>query len=293
MTSFSLAEMLKAAGARMVSELSDRFVPHRGEQGAAREAIVREFLRSYLPARFDISTGFVIDAHGAVSGQLDIIIADSMVAPRFEVSGGVRFYPCESVVAVGQVRTHCDSRKKVWNAFKNLSSASELDRSAGGRALCDRSGVPLDHIGDHLDRVFTFLFVIDKCVESDTMLNVMLDYVLRTPAHVWPSLILSLGKYLMTYSCDDGACPNTIHARGLSSMLEEDGNNTLLQFYVYLSQAIASTRVARMSSWHHLGRAASVKADIHFSAFDDPPPFLSSLPGPPILPGCPYDDDEE
>jgi hypothetical protein len=77
-----------------------------------------------------------------------------------------------------------------------------------------------------------------------------------------------------TYACDDGACPNTMHARGLSSMVEDDGNKTLLQFYVYLSQAIAVTRVAHMSSWHHLGRAAPVKADIHFSTVDDPPPWF-------------------
>jgi hypothetical protein len=292
MSSFSLADMLKAAGARMASELSDRFVPHRGEQGAAREAVVRDFLRSYLPARFEVSTGFVFDAHGAASDQLDIIVADSMVAPRFEVAGGVRFYPCEAVVAVGQVRTHCDSKRKVWDAFENLRSAAELDRSAGGRALCDRSGAPIDHTRDHLDRVFTFLFVIDKCIKSEAMAKLVLDYAQRNSEHVWPSLVLSLGKHLTTYACDDGACPNTMHARGISSMLEEDGNNTLLQFYVYLSQALASTRVARMSSWHHLGRAASVNGDIYYSATDDPPPFLASLVGG-FPPGFPYDDEDD
>jgi hypothetical protein len=290
---FSLAEMLQAAGARMASELSDRFVPHRGEQGAAREAIVRDFLRAYLPSRFVVSAGFVFDAAGAVSNQLDIIVADESVSPRFEVAGGVRFYPCEAVVAVGQVRTHCDSRKKVWDAFENLRSVSELDRSAGGRAVCARTGKPIEHTSDHLDRIFTFLFVIDKSIDADSMLNVMLDYVLRNEDYTWPSLVLSLGKYVMTYACDDGACPNTTHARGLSSLLEEDGNNTLLQFYVYLSQAITVTRVARMESWSHLGRAAAVNADIYFSTTDDPPPYLSTLLGGPFPPGCPHDDNDD
>lgn len=276
----------------MASELSDRFVPHRGEQGAAREAVVRDFLRSYLPARFEVSTGFVFDAHGTASAQLDIIVADSMVAPRFEVSGGVRFYPCEAVVAAGQVKTHCDSKRNVWDAFENLRSVAQLDRSAGGRALCDRSGAPIDHTRDHLDRVFTFLFVIDKCIESETMVTLMLDYAQRNSEHLWPSMVLSLDRYLTTYACDDGPCPNTMHARGISSMLERDGNNTLLQFYVYLSQAIASTRVARMSSWHHLGRAATANADILCSTTDDPPPFLASLvSGFPR--GFPYDDEDD
>lgn len=184
-------------------------------------------------------------------------------------------------------------KRKVWDAFENLRSVAELDRSAGGRALCERTGASIDHTQDHLDRIFTFLFVIDKCVDISSMLTVMLDYVVRNHDHVWPCLILALGRYLATYACDDGVCPNTMHARGLSSMVEDDGNSTLLQFYVYLSQAIASTRVARMSSWHHLGQSASVKADIHFSTIGDPPPLLASLPGGPYPPGCPYDVDDD
>lgn len=293
MTEFSLAELLRLSGARMASELAERLVPHRGEQGGAREHVVREFLRSHLPSRFDVSSGFVFDASGAVSKQIDIIIADATITPRFEVAGGVRFYPCESVVAVGQVKTHCDSRRKTWDAFGNLRSVSLLDRSAGGRALCERSGVPIDHTRDHLDRVFTFLFVTDRVIDPDSMREVVLDYVERSESHAWPSLVFALGRFLVTYACDDGVCPNTIHARGISLAREADGNDVLLQFYVFLSQAIMSTRVARVSSWHHLGIAARADASIIYSCADDPPPYLAtlhSMTGRPFA--CPYDVDE-
>jgi hypothetical protein len=290
---FSLAELLTRSGERMSHDLTERLVPHRGEQGAARENVVREFLRSHLPSRFDVSSGFVFDSHGAVSSQIDIIVADAMVTPRFEVAGGVRFYPCESVVAVGQVKTHCDSRRKAWDALCNLRSVSTLDRSAGGRALCDRSGVPIDHKREHLDRIFTFLLVIDKVLDADSMREVILEYVQRSDSHTWPSIVFALGRYLATYACDDGVCPNTIHARGISVARDEDGNNALLQFYVFLSQAIVSTRVARMSSWHHLGNAASPNAEVIYSVRDDPPPFLETVNALAGLPfECPYADDE-
>src|SRR4051812_33055578 len=99
MRTFSLAQAIASSAKRMSSELSERLVPHAGEQGRARENIIKDFLSAYLPAKFDVGSGFVFDASGAVSDQLDIVIADSTVAPRIEVAGGIRFYPCESVVA--------------------------------------------------------------------------------------------------------------------------------------------------------------------------------------------------
>lgn len=290
MHKFSLSEALKNAGRRMAAELASSLVPHSGEQGAAREQIVRTFLRSHLPARFDVSSGFVFDAHGTTSQQLDIIIADAMVTPRFEVAGGVRFYPCESVVAVGQVRTHCDSRRKVWDALSNLRSATGLDRSAGGQALCDRSGAPIDHQGDHLDRVFSFLFVVDKALEADSMREVLLEFVQRTPAHEWPNLVIALDRYLITYACDDGVCPNTIHARGIAVSEAQERSDALLEFYVFLSQAVSSTRVARVSSWHHLRKALAIDADVIYSLTGDPPPYLETLGGLPFE--YPYDEGE-
>jgi hypothetical protein len=106
MANSHLREMLRAAAVRMADELKQRLVPHRGELGTAREEIVRQFLRSYLPRRFEISSGFVFDAHGNLSQQLDVIIADGMMCPRFSVAGGVHFYPCEAVIAVGQVNAY-------------------------------------------------------------------------------------------------------------------------------------------------------------------------------------------
>lgn len=294
MSTFSLADLLTRAGHHMAEELDDQLVPHRGEQGGARERIVRDFLRSHLPARFDVSAGFVFDAHGAVSEQLDVIVADAMVTPRFEASGGVRFYPCESVVAVGQVKTHCDSRRKAWAALSNLRSASLLDRSAGGRAVCDRSGAAIDHKRDHLDRIFTFLFVIDRVLDGESMRKVVLDFVERSDSYTWPSLVFGLRRYLITYACDDGICPNTIHARGISICREDEGVNVLLQFYTFLSQAVVATRIARMSSWHHLARDTRANADVIYSSADDPPPYLEQVNALVGLPfECPYSSDSD
>lgn len=178
----------------------------------------------------------------------------------------------------------------MWDALTNLRSATALDRSAGGRALCDRSGAPIDHRREHLDRVFSFLFIVDKVLEADSTREVLLDFAQQTHPHEWPNLVVALDRYLITYACDDGVCPNTIHARGIAVSEAKDPSDSLLEFYVFLSQAVSSTRVARVSSWHHLRKALAIDADVIYSLTDEPPPYLSTLGGLPFR--YPYDDED-
>ncbi len=116
MTRFTLEMMIRAAGARMRADLSERLTDHPGELGVGREEIIRRFLRAYLPSRFDVSSGFVFDSTGSVSRQIDIVITDRLVCPRFETAGGIKYFPCESVVAVGQIKSALTSAAEllVW-----------------------------------------------------------------------------------------------------------------------------------------------------------------------------------
>lgn len=276
-----LKELLSRAGSRMASELKDQLIPHAGEQGGAREEILRKFLRLYLPKRFDVSSGFVFDIHGHISQQLDIIVADSMVAPRFETAGDVRFYPCEAVVAVGQVKTHATSRREMWNALENLRSASVLDRSANGVAISMQTGEPIDHRNNHLHRMFTFLLILDRALSGSEAQNLLFDIVLRSSPIEWPNVVYAFEKYLITYHCDHGICPNTMDARGIANIDEKDFATGFLRFYIMLSQAISVTHVATMSSQSYLSELMPpMVSETHYASTnlpDELPPYLDSI----------------
>lgn len=263
----------------MALDLHERLVPHLGERGASREEVVRDFLRSYLPKRFEVSTGFVFDSSGQVSEQIDIIIADSTVAPRFETTGGIRFYPCEAVVAAGEVKSSVSSRRELWDAFSQLRSVAILDRSAGGRAHCFRTRKPIDQRRNHLHRIFTFLVMTDRVPKAELTRDVLLAAIHRSESYQWPNITVALDRYLVTYHCDEGVCPNTEHARGLSVVQGGDSLDTLLSFYVYLSQAITVTSVAQVSSWAYLGDLFEIAGDVYYAATEaegEPPPYLSA-----------------
>jgi hypothetical protein len=216
MENLSLIQMLRVAGIRMSTDLKERLISHPGELGSDREEIIRNFLRSYLPKRFEVSTGFVFDSKGSLSKQLDIIIADSSVCPRFETVGGKRFYPCECVVAVGQVKSSVTSSAKLNDALENLRSVKTLDRSADGKALDRERQEPIDHITNHLHQIFTFLFITGEALSASFVKDKLIDYIGNYEPHLWPNVIFALDQYLITFCCDDGVCPNPMHARGIA-----------------------------------------------------------------------------
>jgi len=277
--SFSLQEMLAAAGKRMRADLAERMVGHPGELGVGREEIIRRFLRSYLSARFEISTGFVFDSQGKVSKQLDIIIANAQVCPRFETAGGIRHYPCESVVAVGQVKSSLTSDAELQSALANLESVKELDRSANGRAFDVERREEIDHVNNHLHQIFTFLLICGQALKDSTMQTAFMDRVLVTAPHVWTNIILALDQYLITFHCDGGVCPNPMDARGIALQRTSPEDELLMRFYLLLGQAIEVTRVASLPHWEYLSAAKLWNVEVHCAVSDpdQPPPLLAKI----------------
>lgn len=279
MSAFSLRELMTLAGQRMRADLDERLVAHPGEKGVGREQIVRQFLASYLPKRFEISTGFAFDSSCQVSRQLDIIIADALTAPRFETAGGTRFYPCESVVAVVQVRSSVTSSGEFRDALSNLESAKELDRSANGRAFDSRRGEVIDNRNDYLHQIFTALIVTGRALKGERAREELLSYLHDRPAHLWPNVIIALDRYLLTYRCDDGICANAMHARGISLQKASKDQDILMRFYLILGGAIEVARVSGLPYWEYLSQLGGWSADTMYSATDSPPPYLSSILG--------------
>ena len=78
---------------------------HPGEFGNYRERITRQFLSYFLPSRFSMNDGFVLNSSGEVSTQCDIVIYDSEETPAIQTDQLQRFYPIETVYAVGEVKS--------------------------------------------------------------------------------------------------------------------------------------------------------------------------------------------
>ncbi len=72
-----------------------REISHNLTSGEARERVLITLLKKYLPSRMGIDSGFVIDALGGESKQIDVVIYDQTVGTIFEVAG-VKFFPARA-----------------------------------------------------------------------------------------------------------------------------------------------------------------------------------------------------
>ncbi|MFQ5872215.1 MAG: DUF6602 domain-containing protein [Dehalococcoidia bacterium] len=90
----------------MVSKLTaDRkALIHPGSSGSAAEINWQGMLSDYLPSRYRVSSGQVVDVEGSVSDHIDVIIFDRQYSPLLFNQDGAIYVPAESVYGVFEVR---------------------------------------------------------------------------------------------------------------------------------------------------------------------------------------------
>ena len=178
---------------------------HPGEFGTYREGITRDFLQSFLPQRLAIDTGFIVNALGETSGQIDLVIYDPSLTPPLESKNRQRFFPVETVVAAGEVKSDVDKgqfKDALIRLAKIKEMRSNLPNEASAAARWYRLG-KTEYSPDKisLDQVFTFLICncVDFPLHGDafpSILNEIYNSVAYAHRH---SAVLSLEDGLLFY----------------------------------------------------------------------------------------------
>ncbi len=104
-------------------------IPHAGETGTLIEKLIRSELQKVLPEKVAVADGFVVDADGRASKQMDIILYDKLNTPRIFSSDGAQMFPVETTYAAGEIKTKLDSNT-LRDTFEKCSSYKSLIRKA-------------------------------------------------------------------------------------------------------------------------------------------------------------------
>jgi hypothetical protein len=103
--------------------LFNRKLPHAGIAGAANESALAEVIRNFLPPRFGVEpNALVIDRHGAVSRECDIVVYDREHFPQYFR----KVLPVEMTYAVIEVKTEF-TRRQAASAHQVHSALRKLD----------------------------------------------------------------------------------------------------------------------------------------------------------------------
>lgn len=257
---FDIKSLVENEAKRLWVAFQQKLIPHAGELGSAREQIVRDFLAQQLPSRFGVSSGFVFDVHSHVSKQMDVVVFDRQECPVFEAAGGKKFFPCEGVVCVGQIKSAITSKSQYETALENLLSAKALDRSSGGKSQSLVSGESLDPRSNHLHQIFSFVLITDRCLAERSLRRALFEHIWRHERHLWPNVTYAFNDYLTTFSCEGGICPNPMDAFAIGVLKEMDNSELFLWFSRLVAQAVSVTHVGTFSYQRYMSKAAKWSA---------------------------------
>jgi hypothetical protein len=173
---------------------------HPGEYGTYREDLLKKFLRLYIPKRFGISSGFVITSKGDISHQCDIIVFDKEQTPIIQNMENQRFFPIETVLGVGEVKSTIRTIGELNSYLIKLSKLKTFRNSVQYPTPYKRGSSNSDFNPDQIfsDNIFTFLL----CYKFGFNLDLTkLDYGGTNYKH-WHNQVLSLKDGLLSYKTD-------------------------------------------------------------------------------------------
>ena len=107
-----------------------RNLSHPGAKGEITESEWRALLTAYLPRRYSITKGFVVDSRGGISDEIDLIIHDRHFSPLLFHHATTCYIPAEAVYAVLEVKPEL-SATMVRYAGDKAASVRCLHRTSG------------------------------------------------------------------------------------------------------------------------------------------------------------------
>lgn len=99
---------------------------HQGVKGEGNETLLRDLLSRFIPQRYGVGTGVIIDRFGKQSKQIDIVIYDKFFYPSLLSLATVHFFPVDIAYATIEVKTTLNSGS-ANEALANIASVKALD----------------------------------------------------------------------------------------------------------------------------------------------------------------------
>ncbi|PGV86876.1 DUF6602 domain-containing protein [Bacillus thuringiensis] len=227
-----LKQSIHAAAKKMQIDFEEvtAHINHMGERGSSREEILLSYLRNYIPIKYEMNNGVIIDGTGEQSRQQDIIIYDSFNSPVLLNMQSTKMVPIESVFSVIEVKSSLN-KAEINKCVNNISSVKSLVKNSLNEINLPTAG-------------FVFAFT------SSTSLEALLDNLVETNTqvekHKHISAICVLDKGIIVNVSKKGfndivLLPNDDTT---PAIIKNTAENNLMLFYLLLMQYLNQSRVS-------------------------------------------------
>ncbi|WP_329526493.1 DUF6602 domain-containing protein [Streptomyces sp. NBC_01462] len=194
MSQAKLGNILRSVAMRMRADFEQsRNFSHNGEAGTSREALVRDFLASYLPSHVEtVHNAEIVTASGETSPQCDIVLADRGTPP-FTTLSGYRILPNECVYGVVEVKTKLD-KDQLLDACNKISKLRRLSKNSyrPTPVLIPRKTVAHGKVYDFFPT--SGIIVAFDSLKLETIGGHLMDWCQARPPAEWPDSVWVLGR---------------------------------------------------------------------------------------------------
>jgi hypothetical protein len=135
-------------------------IKHNPTIGELRESYLMDFFKELVPTSISLTSGFITDAAGRVSPQLDLIVTKKSTLPLIKMKDGLSIVPIESVLLVAEIKSDLTTAdlKQVEKQNEKITSM-ELKGEKGSKSFI----VP------------TIILAYDSSVNEGTLISWMRD----------------------------------------------------------------------------------------------------------------------
>lgn len=254
MTKIPINELFSGLQKQMVAQLNTNrdFIEHPGSKGDALENAWIEWMRKYLPNRYNVDKAIVIDHLGNTSHQMDIVIYDNWFTPFIFSQNGFHYIPSEGVYAVFEVKPDingsADNKSYIQYVGEKIESVRSLRRTStdminSGQKLSAR---PLTKIiGGILASTNSFTHKDNKTIEKH--LKGLKDFKgldMGCVADYGSFFIDYIGEEVITEKDYDKRYFEYYSKREFKELIFSKRENSLVTFFMqltrYLQQAIGT-----------------------------------------------------
>ena len=291
---FNSVDYINSVGESLVAEFTAAgMATTPGQIGSARETPVRKRLEQILPRGVAVGSGFVIDSRGSTSQQMDVVLYERDLCPEYSINQdpSTTYYPCEGVLAVGEIKSTISSAD-LKDIVDKISSTKRLRRWALAEkdALGPEPTVPYRKYGSQMgiqgtkeeefnqderprDAIFGFALAGSVGLTPTTLCNRFIKWAQTVERRLLVDLVVTLdGGILLPLRVEDGKKATELYAMQARHMyyVQRPDYNSFL------------TLVANLHSVFRTGRTVTVEAYDRYFGIDRTTPgrgIIVPLPG--------------
>lgn len=195
-----------------------------GLVGSAKEHPVKKKLEHILPAGIGVGSGCIINSYGNTSKQMDVVLYEKNICPVYSINDtpDTTYYPCEGVVAVGEIKSSLSS-DELEDILLKIESVKRLKRfstetpgpirvgelrfpyrhyGTTGPATHGNPGTDYNQQGNPLDQIFGFALAGELRLKPQTLCEKFANRASEINPILTPNLIVTLDQGVL--------CPATI-----------------------------------------------------------------------------------